>query len=90
MEGVSFEGFWADSEKQHAVTMRHSVIGEAARHVTKEIEAQLPSIPFKDIRGMRNQITHDYGRVDSRIVWQVTQESIAPLAAALETRMRKS
>lgn len=89
MDGVSFEGFCADSEKHDAVTMRLSVIGEAARHVTKDVEAQLPSIPFKDIRGMCNCITHEYGRVDYRIVRQVTQESIVPLVVALEARMRK-
>jgi uncharacterized protein with HEPN domain len=33
---------------------------------------------------MRNRITHDYGHVDFRIVWEVTKEHIAPLIAALE------
>ena len=84
MEGVTFEDFLADSEKRDAVSMRLSVIGDAARHITKETEVRLPAIPFKDIRGMRNRITHDYGHVDFRIVWEVTKEHIAPLIAALE------
>ena len=88
MEGVAIEEFFADSEKRDAVTLRLSMIGEAARHVTKETEAALASIPFKDIRAMRNRITRDYGRVDCRILWQVTQEDVAPLVAALEARMR--
>ncbi len=90
MEAVTFEEFWADSEKRDAVTLRLSVIGEAARHVTKEVEVAMPSIPFKDIRGMRNRITHDYGRVDFRIVWQVTQENIAPLVASLKAHLSKT
>ena len=84
MEGVTFEDFMADGEKRDAVSMRLSVIGEAARHITKETEVRLPVIPFKDVRGMRNRITHDYGRVDFHIVWEVTQKNIAPLIAALE------
>jgi uncharacterized protein with HEPN domain len=32
---------------------------------------------------MRNRIAHDYGAVDFRIVWTVTQEEIEPLIAAL-------
>jgi uncharacterized protein with HEPN domain len=84
MEGVTFEDFLADSEKRDAVSMRLSVIGDAARNITKETEVRLPAIPFKDIRGMRNRITHDYGHVDFRIVWEVTKEHIAPLIAALE------
>src|ERR1700722_19967228 len=79
MMGVTFEDFWADEEKRDAVSMRLSVIGEAARHIAKETEERLPAIPFKHIRGMRNRITHDYGRVNFHIVWDVTQENIGPL-----------
>lgn len=84
MDGVTFDAFWDDSEKRDAVAMRLTVIGEAARHVTRETEAQLPGVPFKNIRGMRNRIAHDYGRVNYRIVWEVTQNNIAPLVTALE------
>lgn len=88
MDGVTFDAFWEDSEKRDAVAMRLSVIGEAARHITKETEGKLaasgPGLPFKDIRGMRNRIAHDYGRVDYRVVWQVTQESIPSLVAVIE------
>jgi uncharacterized protein with HEPN domain len=89
MEGVTFEDFWADCEKRDAVTMRLSVIGEAARHISKETEDQIPTVRFKDIRGMRNRISHDYGRVDFRIVWQVTQEHIPAIVAVLEAKMRR-
>jgi uncharacterized protein with HEPN domain len=84
MAGVTFDAFWDDGEKRDAVSMRLSVIGEAARHLTKDTEAQLQEVPFKDIRGMRNRIAHDYGRVDYRIVWEVTQKDILPLVTAVE------
>ena len=84
MEGVDYNLFWSDSEKRDAVAMRLAVIGEAARHVSPETAAKLKGIPFKDIRGMRNRIAHDYGRVDYTVVWTVTQEDIEPLVTALE------
>jgi uncharacterized protein with HEPN domain len=49
----------------------------------------LPGIPFKRIRGMRNRIAHDYGAVDFKIVWTVTQTELEPLIAALETYFKK-
>lgn len=82
--GVSFDEFWHNSEKRDAVALRISVLGESAYKIDKVTEAALPSIPFKGIRGMRNRIAHDYGAVDFKIVWAVTQEEIAPLIAALE------
>jgi len=85
MAGVSFDDFWHNSEKRDAVALRISVLGESAHKIDKATEAALPSIPFKSIRGMRNRVAHDYGAVDFKIVWAVTQQEIEPLIAALET-----
>ncbi|MDX2110311.1 MAG: HepT-like ribonuclease domain-containing protein [Verrucomicrobiota bacterium] len=51
----------------------------------KATEEALPGIPFKSIRGMRNRIAHDYGAVDFKIVWSITQQNIEPLVNTLET-----
>src|ERR1700760_3051323 len=77
--GVSFEDFWHNSEKRDAVALRISVLGESAHRIDKATESALPGIPFKSIRGMRNRIAHDYGAVDFKIVWAVTQTQIEPL-----------
>jgi len=84
MAGVSAEQFWANSEKRDAVALRISVIGESAHKIDKTTEAALPQIPFRNIRGMRNRIAHDYGAVDFAIVWEVTQTEIEPLIIHLE------
>src|SRR6202142_3378458 len=85
MAGVSFEDFWHNSEKRDAVALRISVLGEAAHRIDKATESAVPGVPFKGIRGMRNRIARDYGAVDFKIVWAVTQQEIEPLIAALET-----
>ena len=84
MADVSFEDFWPNSEKRDAVALRISVLGESAHRIDKATETALPGIPFKSIRGMRNRLAHDYGAVDFKIVWAVTQAEIEPLIAALE------
>jgi uncharacterized protein with HEPN domain len=84
MAGVTYEEFWDNSEKRDAVALRISVIGESAYRIDKPTETALPGIPFKDLRGMRNRIAHDYGAVNFKIVWEVTQKEIEPLIAALE------
>jgi len=84
VEGVTFDEFWENSEKRDAVALRISVLGESAHKVTKDTETALTGIPFKNIRGMRNRIAHDYGAVDFRIVWAVTQQEIGPLIEMLE------
>jgi uncharacterized protein with HEPN domain len=88
MAGVTFDEFWHNSEKRDAVALRISVLGESAHRIDKATETALPGIPFKSIRGMRNRIAHDYGAVDFRIVWAVTQAEIEPLIAALESHFK--
>jgi uncharacterized protein with HEPN domain len=88
MAGVSFDAFWHNSEKRDAVSLRISVLGEAAYKIDKMTEAALPTIPFKNIRGMRNRIAHDYGAVDFKIVWTVTQNEIQHLIAGLENHFK--
>jgi uncharacterized protein with HEPN domain len=83
LAGVTFEDFWENSEKRDAVALRISVIGESALKIDKATERELPAIPFKELRGMRNRIAHDYGSVDFRIIWEVTQTDIEPLVKAL-------
>jgi uncharacterized protein with HEPN domain len=89
MAGVAFDDFWHNSEKRDAVALRISVLGESAHKIDKATEAALPDIPFKNIRGMRNRIAHDYGAVDFKIVWAVTQKEIEPLITALKTYFLK-
>jgi len=84
MAGVGFDAFWHNSEKRDAVALRISVLGESAHKIDRATEATLSRIPFKSLRGMRNRIAHDYGAVDFKIVWAVTQQEIDPLIVALE------
>jgi len=86
---VTFEEFWNNSEKRDAVALRISVLGESAHRIDKATEIALPAIPFKGIRGMRNRISHDYGAVDFKIVWAVTQTEIAPLISTLEAYLQE-
>lgn len=85
MMGVTADQFWDNGEKRDAAAMRISAIGDAARNITRETEAALPDIPFGNILGMRNRIAHEYGKVDFREVWKVTQQDTGNLVTVLES-----
>jgi uncharacterized protein with HEPN domain len=55
------------------------VIGEAVRHVSKDLRKTYPEIPWQDIAGMRDKLIHDYFGVDLEKVWLTTQEDLPPL-----------
>jgi uncharacterized protein with HEPN domain len=66
-----------------ALTRLIEVIGEAASGVSVETRDSLPSIPWRNIVGMRNRLIHDYGNVNLDILWKTASEGIPELIAAL-------
>ena len=77
--------FRADSQKQDAVVRRIEIIGEATAHLSDETRRQVPELPFRKMRGMRNIVAHDYANVDLEIVWEVATVHIPGACAVLET-----
>jgi uncharacterized protein with HEPN domain len=70
-EAVDFDALAANTEKQDAILRRIMIIGEATKRLSKDFRAQHPTIPWKEISGMRDVITHNYDEVDLDEVWAV-------------------
>ena len=71
-----------------ATCMLLIAIGESLKNLDKVTENKLlptyPSIPWKQVKGMRDIISHHYFDVDpAQVLWIVTNE-INPLKAAIE------
>lgn len=84
LQNVDHADFMANTEKQDAVLRRFEIIGEAASRLSPETRALFPQIPFRQMRGMRNIIAHDYGDVDLEQVWITASGDIEPLIQALQ------
>lgn len=60
------------------------IIGEAASRVSNKRQAQSPEIPWRQVVGMRNRLTHAYFDIDLDLVWQTVTEDLVPLIVELE------
>jgi len=69
IHGMTYDEFLRDKKTVNAVVRSIEVIGEAAKHIPKSIKDKSPDIPWKEIIGMRNKVTHEYFGVDNKIVW---------------------
>jgi uncharacterized protein with HEPN domain len=47
------------------------IIGEAAGKIFADCKARYPDIPWAQMIGMRNRLTHAYFEIDLDIVWEV-------------------
>jgi uncharacterized protein with HEPN domain len=83
VKDTSEADFRADTQKQDAVIRRIEIIGEATSHLSDETRRQVPALPFRKMRGMRNIVAHDYANVDLGIVWQVATVHVPELCSVL-------
>ncbi len=61
------------------------IIGEAAARVSTDCKAKYPQVPWLQMIGMRNRLTHAYFEIDLDIVWQVVTNDLPSLLTELET-----
>lgn len=78
-DGMTIEGFSNDKKTIKAVLRSLEVIGEAAGKIPSQLIKSYPEIPWQEIIGMRNKLSHEYFGVDIDIVWQTIQEDLEPL-----------
>ena len=66
-----------------AIVKELEIIGEAASKLSPELKIQHPHIPWIDIVGMRNRLTHGYFDVDLDRVWDTVVVDLASLRDGL-------
>lgn len=68
---------------QVAVIRQLEIIGEASKRLSGDVCRMADEIPWKDVTGMRDKLTHDYFGVDLNQVWLTVSDDLSPLADAV-------
>lgn len=77
--GKSLEALQNDYEYQYVCSFALIQIGEYANGLSTRFIHAHPEIPWRDIVGMRNQLTHRYGESCVPFIWQTISTDIEPL-----------
>jgi uncharacterized protein with HEPN domain len=82
--GMTFAAFAQDKKTINAVVRSLEVLGGAAGKIPSGVRERHPEMPWADMVGMRNTLTHEYFGVDLSIVWQTLADDLPPLEAAID------
>ena len=55
---------------------KFEIIGEAAKQVPENVKQKYPSIPWKEMAGMRDKLIHFYFGVNYELLWQTIRNRI--------------
>jgi uncharacterized protein with HEPN domain len=77
--GNDFEAFRTDTIYRNAAALCVLQIGELVGKLSDEFRIYHCSVPWRQIKAMRNIIVHDYGTVDPDITWEVITSDIPAL-----------
>ena len=86
--GVTLSEFLATGRDKEitrlAVERKLEILGEAARRVSSRFREEHSEIPWRQIVGLRNMVSHEYDKVNYTLIYRIAREQIAELMILLE------
>lgn len=79
IQGISYTDFEADYRINFAAVRALEIIGEATKRLPPHVRDANPDVPWKDMAGMRDRLSHAYDAVNLRLVWDTIKRRIPPL-----------
>lgn len=88
-EGLDFEAFAANIEKQDSVIRRLEIIGEAVKGVPDDVRTKHSAVPWRDIAGARDILIHEYFRVDLEMAWDMVRKDLPLLESEVRSILQE-
>ena len=76
---MNWDEYLGDIKTQDAVVRNLEVIGEATKSLSDDIRSQHPEVPWRDMMGTRDRLTHHYFGINQEIVWQIIEHDLPGL-----------
>ena len=85
---LSREAFVSDFVVKNAISMCILQIGELVGNLSDEFKSDNNNIPWRESKAMRNIAAHNYGEIDTDILWETAIYDIPELKEFCNEKLR--
>lgn len=82
-----FETEW---QTQWLVERGVEIISEASRHLSDELKARHPHIPWGKVAGIGNILRHNYENIAAPVMWKLAQEDLSALESVCREELSRT
>lgn len=83
IQGTTLEEFKKDDKTVFAVIRGLEIIGEATKRIPTSVRDLHPEIPWREMAGMRDKLTHEYFGVNLIVLWKTATEDLPRIEPAI-------
>jgi uncharacterized protein with HEPN domain len=88
--GMDARAFLADRTARHACAAALTTVGEAVKHLPRDLCERHPDIAWADWAGLRDVPVHQYFRIDQQRIWRIIERDLAPLERVATEELRRA
>lgn len=81
---LSKEHLLKDKKIQDAILRRLEIVGEASKNIPSIIKKKYHEIPWKEIAGTRDILTHAYFSVNADRIWNIIKRDLPKLKTEIQ------
>ncbi len=86
--GKTLEGLVKDWQATAALERFIEVIGEGVKRLPPGLRDRYPGVPWKEIAGTRDHLSHGYDDVDYQVLWDAVNNDVPRLLATIEIMLK--
>jgi uncharacterized protein with HEPN domain len=86
--GRTLEQLVADWQATAALERFLEIVGEGVKRLPMDLRSRYPSVPWKEIAGTRDHLSHGYDDVDYQVLWDAVQNDVPALLIKVEQMLK--
>jgi uncharacterized protein with HEPN domain len=86
--GRTLDALLKDWQASAALERFIEIMGEAVKRLPTELRDRYPVVPWKEIAGTRDHLSHGYDDVDYQVLWDAVQKDVPVLLATVDQMLK--